>query len=70
MMEPVAMILAAHVTRNHVLSARPNAPTVPAPPARERRTTVAVRTSTATVLRRLADRVEPRAAESCQPAVS
>ncbi|MGS2642952.1 hypothetical protein [Streptosporangium sp. LJ11] len=58
MFDPVAMILADKATRRHVLSARPNAPTVPERPRRRRG--AAVRRLTAVALRRLADRVEPR----------
>ncbi|GAA3412833.1 hypothetical protein [Streptosporangium vulgare] len=61
MFDPTAMILADRATRRHVLSARPDAPVVPERPPR--RHAAAVRRVTATALRRLADRVEPRRAE-------
>jgi hypothetical protein len=62
MFDPTAMILADRAVRHHVTSAGPTAPMAPErppgrSPARE------ARQLTATVLRRLADRVEP----ACQP---
>lgn len=53
-----AGILAMNAVNAHVLSARPNAPVVPESPRRPARA-APVRRVTATVLRRLADRVEP-----------
>jgi hypothetical protein len=66
MFDPTAMIMADRATKEHVLSARPAARTRPERPGRPRRH--AMRRLTATVLRRLADRVEPRA--TCVPAAS
>jgi len=56
MFDPMAMITAGEVTRNHVLSARPGAPTVP----ERSRSGGALRRRTGGALRRLADRIEPR----------
>ena len=58
MLVPTAMILADKATRQHVLSACPQAPTIlkRAP----RRHGHALRGLTALALRRLADHVEPR----------
>jgi hypothetical protein len=67
-METTGIILAVSTARRHVLSARPDAPVVPEPPPRTGRVDPA-RRGAAAVLRRLADRVEPRAAQPCQPAV-
>jgi hypothetical protein len=55
-MEPLGYVLAVRATTDHVLSARPDAPVVPDPEPRPS----AVRIATAAVLRRLADRVEPK----------
>jgi hypothetical protein len=60
MLDPLAMIIADHATRQHVLSGRPEAPTMPERPPRRRRD--AIRRRTVTALRRLADRMEPRCA--------
>ena len=65
MFDPTAMIMADRATRHHVLSARPQAPTTPDRPPRERGD--AMRRLTAVALRRLADRLEPRRA-TCAPA--
>jgi hypothetical protein len=65
--DPTAMIMADRATLNHVLSARPNAPTVPERPPRQRGE--AVRRRTAAILRGLADRVEARRTTTCLPAV-
>jgi hypothetical protein len=46
-MEPVAIILAITATRDHVLSARPHAPTVPVPPPRPRRAHAVIRAAAA-----------------------
>ncbi|MDG4820517.1 hypothetical protein O7635_01450 [Asanoa sp. WMMD1127] len=56
MLVPTAMVMADNATRQHVLSARPTAPTTraPAPPRRR------ARRFTAAALRRLADTVEKR----------
>jgi hypothetical protein len=52
MLDPTAMVLADRATRRHLLSARPQAPTVPAArPGRPGRRAPAA-------LRRLADRLE------------
>ena len=58
MFEPAAVIMADRATRHHVLSARPTAPTAPERPRRQHGD--AMRRLTAAVLRRLADRLEPR----------
>jgi hypothetical protein len=67
-MEPLAIILAVQSSRGHALSALPGAPVVPSEPPRPRRT-VPVRRNVATVLYRLANLVEPRAAAVRQPAL-
>jgi hypothetical protein len=72
-MNPPATNLALDATRRYALSARPDAPVVPGPPDdRRRRTPLAdpARRATAGLLRRLADRVEPRRAAPCHPATS
>jgi hypothetical protein len=66
-MFPTTMILADKATRHHLMSARPDAPIVPDRPPRTRRVDP-MRKAAALVLRRLADRVEPRRVETCQPA--
>ena len=66
MFDPTAMIMADRATRHHVLSARPQAPTTPDRPPRERGD--AMRRLTAVALRRLADRLEPRRRATCAPA--
>ena len=63
MFDPLALIIADHATAQHVLSARPNAPTTPARPPRQRGD--AIRRLTVTALRRLADRIEPRGPDTC-----
>ena len=57
-MFPMAMVMADKATTDHVLSARPDARTVPERPPRRRGD--AVRGLTVAALRRLADRLEPR----------
>jgi hypothetical protein len=52
MFDLVHVQLAHDATRRHVLSARPDAPTIPERPPRE------IRRRTATVLRAVADRLE------------
>jgi hypothetical protein len=59
MLQPTAMIMVVEVTKRHVLSARPQAPTMTAGEPRQQRG-YAVRRLTAVTLRRLADRLEPR----------
>ena len=66
MFDPTAMIMADKATKHHVLSARPNARTTPERPPRQRGESM--RQVAATVLRRLADRVEPRTVKNCVPA--
>jgi hypothetical protein len=66
MFDPLSMIIADHATRQQVLSARPTAPTVPERPPQRRGD--AMRRLIGAALRRLADRVEPRCAETCVPA--
>ena len=63
MFDPTAMIMADKATRQHVLSARPEARTTPERPPRQRGESM--RLLAATTLRRLADRVEPRASKPC-----
>lgn len=58
MLQPSAMIMADRVTRQHVLSAHPQAPVSSASPPRRRGT--AARRVTAVALRRLANHIEPR----------
>jgi hypothetical protein len=65
-MDPIAMILADKATRQHVLSARPDADVETAAAPRRRTRSDAVRRGAAGGLRRLADRVEPRRVEVCQ----
>lgn len=67
MFDPTMMILADRATRRHVESARPTAPIDPVRPARRPRAD-AGRQLAATMLRRLASRVEPQAVQTCQPA--
>ncbi|GAA1868543.1 hypothetical protein [Asanoa iriomotensis] len=59
MLVPTAMVMADNATKQHVLSARPTAPTTHAPAARRRQAGAARRFTVAT-LRRLADNVENR----------
>jgi len=61
MLDPTAFVQALNATREHVYSARPDAPVVP---DRTRRTGRGdpFRRVAAAVLRRAADRVEPRRA--------
>lgn len=66
MFDPLAMVIADHATKQHVLSARPTAPTTPDRPTRERGTTA--RRLIGTALRRLADRIEPCRTDTCVPA--
>jgi hypothetical protein len=66
MFDLTSMILSGRVTERHVMSARPTAPTRPAPLPRRRTDTG--RALLATMLRRLANRVEPRAVQPCQTA--
>ncbi|MFC0526612.1 hypothetical protein [Phytohabitans kaempferiae] len=65
MLLPTSMIMAETATRQHVLSARPKAPTISAHAPRRRRSTT--RRLTAGVLRRLADRIEPRRVYNSAP---
>jgi hypothetical protein len=58
MLQPTAMIMADRATSQHVLSGRPQAPTISPRPPRPR--AEVIRRLTAVTLRRLADRVEPR----------
>lgn len=67
MFDLTSMILSSKVTERHVMSARPTAPTRPVPPLRRARTDTG-RALLATMLRRLANRVEPRAVQPCQTA--
>jgi hypothetical protein len=66
MFDPTAMIMADKATRRHVLSARPQAPTTPERPPRQRGD--AMRRLTVVALRRLADRLEPRRVDTSVPA--
>lgn len=65
MLQPTSMIMADQATRRHLLSAHPQAPTTTARAPRRRDTTT--RRLTAVVLRRLADRIEPRRVYSSAP---
>jgi hypothetical protein len=65
MLDPSAMMIVV-ATRSDVLSARPNAPTVPERPPRQRNH--AMRRLTVAALRRLADRMEPRCVNTAAPA--
>ena len=67
MFDLTSMILSKRVTERHLMSARPTAPTRPAPLPRRPRTDTG-RALLATMLRRLANRVEPRAVQPCQTA--
>ncbi len=61
MLDTTAMIMADKATKQHVLSARPTSHTTPTTderPARQRGDTI--RRLAVVVLRRLADRLEPR----------
>jgi hypothetical protein len=66
MFDPTAMIMSDRATRQHVLSARPEAPTVAGRPPRRRGG--AVRRVAAVALRGLADRLEPPPANATAPA--
>jgi hypothetical protein len=61
MFDLTAMVLADNATSDHVNSARPDARMRPSRPPRQRGD--AMRRLTVTVLRRLADRVEPKRLE-------
>ena len=66
MLLPAAMLVAKLMTEEHLASARPDAPVVADRTARPRRTRLAgLRRATATGLRGLASRVEPRR-DTCQ----
>ncbi|GLY96987.1 hypothetical protein [Actinoplanes sp. NBRC 103695] len=67
MLDLLHVKLADDATRRHVLSARPDAPTVPDRPPRQRG--VAMRRATVTALRRLADRISPDAVPVRRPYV-
>jgi hypothetical protein len=67
MFDPTAMVLADKATRRELGSAGPRAPIRPHRPGRRPRTD-AGRLLIATMLRRLAARVEPRSVRACQPA--
>jgi hypothetical protein len=58
MLSPTAMVMADKATKQHVLSAHPQSPTISARAPRRRGD--ATRRLTALALRQLADRVEPR----------
>jgi hypothetical protein len=63
MLDPLAMIIADHATRQHVLSARPEAPERPPGQRGD-----AMRRLIVTALRRLADRLEPCRVDAPVPA--
>jgi hypothetical protein len=65
MLDLLHVKLADDATRRHVLSARPDAPTVPDRPPRQ--PGVAVRRVAVTALRRLADRISPDAVPARRP---
>jgi hypothetical protein len=58
-MELLGISLALDLTRQHVFSARPDAPVVPERPPRRRALAGPTRRVAAGALRRLADRLEP-----------
>ena len=66
MFDPLAMIIADHATRQQVLSARPDAPTIPDRPPRRRGHSA--RRLVGAALRRVADRIEPRCVSASTPA--
>jgi hypothetical protein len=69
MLLPVATLIAQQLTEEQVASAQPDAPVMPTGSVRTPRPRFdAVRRATASGLRRLADRLEPRR-DTCQPAV-
>lgn len=70
-MDPVGYIVGLGLTRDHVLSAMPNAPVVPDRPRRSNRPprTAGLRQSTASALRTVAGWVEPKHEPDCQPAL-
>ena len=68
MFDPSAMILADRANRQHVRSARPEAPT--APETEPRRRGDAAGRHTVATLRRLADRLEPRRIGTSAPVSS
>jgi hypothetical protein len=63
MFDPLSVVLADKAVVQHVMSGRPDAPTTP-----ERQRTRTLRRLTATALRRLANRIEPRRIETCTAA--
>jgi hypothetical protein len=69
MLDPIAMNLANQATRQLANSARPHAPVRPDQPPRPRNRLRADRPRLliATMLRRLANRIEPAAVRTCQP---
>lgn len=66
MLVPAAMVMADRATKQHMLSAQPQAPTIP--PRTPRRPGNAMRRLTASALRHLADRLEPRPVARCATA--
>ncbi len=70
-MDPVGYIVGVGLTRDHVLSAMPNAPVVPDRPRRSSRPprTAGLRQSTAAALRTVATWVEPKCEPTCSPAL-
>jgi hypothetical protein len=67
MLQPSAMIMADNATRQHVLSAHPQAAVISARPSRQRGD--ATRRLAAAALRRLANHVEPRRGYTAAPVV-
>ena len=67
MFDLTSMILSGKITERHQMSARPTAPAEPFRQPRRPRTDTG-REMLATMLRTLANRVEPRAVRSCQTA--
>jgi hypothetical protein len=65
MSDPTAMILATKAAQRQAESARPNAPVRPDRP-RRRWQPDGMRRRAATILHRLADRVEPPRVETCR----
>lgn len=69
-MDPVGYIVGVGLTRDHVLSAMPDAPVVPDRPRRSSRPprTATLRQNTATALRTVAGWVEPKREPECRAA--
>ncbi len=66
-MEPIAFILAVRRTRDDAQSALPDAPVIPDTPAPRPVRLARTRLSAASVLHKIADRVEPPRVQECMP---